>query len=210
MINFDSVKTIILPDGGRVDYGFVYGNATIVFIKAGAGGTYTGHEDKYLKMAHMLHEETGCTVICASNPSPDSFEKADAAVLADTAKKIIDASKATVKLCYIGISNGATQGLVVATKLFAFERLMLINMPLMINFHKTKAALARTDADVLFVYGERDASHPYVPFLRDVANRIARKGKTAINVIARADHNFAGMTDDFIALMRKVLEPLPK
>ncbi len=198
-MNFDSIKTLLLPDGGTVKYGIINGNETIVFIKAGAGGSYLGHENKYLCIAHMLHKKNGCTVICASNPTKDSFEKADAEVIRET----ISAAEGKAKLYYIGASNGAVQGLTAAAKLFDFKRLLLINMPLMINFHKTKAALAAVKADVIFVYGEKDPSHPYVPFLQNAIERTAI-GRASIDTVQGADHNFTDMTDSFIALGRKL------
>lgn len=40
------------------------------------------------------------------------------------------------KLYYIGVSNGAVQGIMSAAEKYDFEHLLLINMPLMINYHK--------------------------------------------------------------------------
>ncbi len=50
-----------------VDYGFIFGNNKFVFIKVGAGGSILGYQDKYLRMAHRVHERLGATVICSSN-----------------------------------------------------------------------------------------------------------------------------------------------
>ena len=52
----------------KFNYHFVLGNEKIVFIKAGAGGSERGYEDKYIKMADRIHERSGATVITASNP----------------------------------------------------------------------------------------------------------------------------------------------
>ena len=51
-----------------INYGIISGNEKIVFIKVGADGNIKGYKNKYLKMAHRVHEKTGATVICASNP----------------------------------------------------------------------------------------------------------------------------------------------
>jgi aspartyl aminopeptidase len=47
----------------EIEYGIIRGNETIVFIKAGAGGSYRGYDDKYLKMAIELHKKDGSTVV---------------------------------------------------------------------------------------------------------------------------------------------------
>ena len=54
--------------GEKFNYHFVIGNEKIVFIKAGAGGSERGYEDKYIKLAERINEGTGATVITASNP----------------------------------------------------------------------------------------------------------------------------------------------
>ena len=55
-------------EGKSIYYGFIIRNEKIVFIKGGAGGTLNGYDNKYLKMAHRIHEKIGATVICATNP----------------------------------------------------------------------------------------------------------------------------------------------
>ena len=65
----------------EIEYGIVRGNENIVFLKAGAGGSFRGYGDKYLKMAITLHERDGATVICASNPSDALSLKHDEATL---------------------------------------------------------------------------------------------------------------------------------
>ena len=50
-MNFDFTNTITKSDGLKVGYGVIYGNNTVVLIKAGAGGSYIGDEEKYLKLA---------------------------------------------------------------------------------------------------------------------------------------------------------------
>ena len=52
----------------KINYGIIHGNEKIVFVKVGADGSIRGYQDKYLKMAHRVHERLGATVICASNP----------------------------------------------------------------------------------------------------------------------------------------------
>ena len=175
----------ILKEDGAISYGVVDGNENVVFIKAGAGGSHIGYENKYLHMAHALHERDGATVICASNPSDELSRKYDAAVLRDITENM---KSPTFK--FIGASKGATLGLTELSEQVHFEKLLLINMPLMLNFHKMIKTVR--DKDVIFVYGERDPSLPYVPFLKKYTENIM--------IIEGADHQFKGQTEELIKL----------
>ena len=191
---FDTEKTVVIEDGLQIGYGLIHGNDRVVIVKAGAGGNCIGAEEKYLKMARLLHDTYGCTVLCLSNHANDSFERGDVAVI----RELIVEMGGEVELYYIGNSNGSTQGLLTATKYFAFRRMVLVNMPLMLNFHKIKAALTRADTEIRFVYGEGDPSISYVPFLRNASSKEGNLARAEIVTVGGADHNFAGMTDAFI------------
>ena len=191
---FDTEKTAVKEDGLQIGYGLIHGNNRVVIIKAGAGGNCIGAEEKYLKMARLFHDTYGCTVLCLSNHANDSFARGDVAVI----RELIVEMGGEVELYYIGNSNGSTQGLLTATKYFAFRRMVLVNMPLMLNFHKIKAALTRADTEIRFVYGEKDPSISYVPFLRNASSKEGNLARAEIVTVGGADHNFAGMTDVFI------------
>ena len=201
-MKFD-LENIVTREGGlKAEYGLIYGNHHVVIIKAGAGGSYVGYEEKYLKIAWKLHEAHGCTVVCLSNFSNTSFEDVDVHVIREVISKI----KGEPRLYYVGNSNGATQGLHFAVKYFDFQRMVLINMPLMLNFHKTIAVLARTNTQIQFYYGEKDPSFSYVPFLKHVGQKETCAAKVTIETVARADHNFVGMMDQFIDLGSCVIQ----
>lgn len=191
---FDTEKTVIKEDGLKIEYGLMHGNDRVVIVKAGAGGNYIGADEKYLKMSRLLHDAYGCTVLCLSNYANDAFERGDVAVI----RELIADMGGEVELYYIGNSNGSTQGLLTATKYFDFRRMVLVNMPLMLNFHKIKAALTRADTEIRFVYGEKDPSVSYVPYLRNASAKEESLARTEIVTVDGADHNFAGMTDVFI------------
>ncbi len=193
---FDTEKTAVREDGLKIGYGLIHGNSRIVIIKAGAGGNYIGADEKYLKMARLLHDTYGCTVLCLSNYANDSFERGDVAVI----RELMAEMGGAVELYYIGNSNGSTQGLLTATKYFDFRRMVLVNMPLMLNFHRIKEALTRADTEIRFVFGEKDPSISYVPFLRNASSKEGNLARAEIVTVDGADHNFAGMTEKFIAL----------
>lgn len=201
-MEFDFVKTAAPSDEPTAEYGIIDGNGQVVIIKAGAGGSYVGAEERYLKLSRMLHEAKGCTVICFSNLHSDSFEQADAAVIRD----VLAGIEGEKTLYYIGNSNGSTQGLLVAARQFAFARMVLVNMPLMCNFHKIQHALTCVGTEVIFVYGENDPSYSYIPFLRHTCQKETCTARVKIETVPQADHNFKGMTDAFLACGMRVLE----
>ena len=201
-MKFDMTNAVDLLDGLRVEYGIIRGNGHIVVIKAGSGGSYMGDGEKYARMAHRLHDAYGCTVICLSNFSTDSFERGDVAII----REVISGMDGEIFLYYIGNSNGGTQGVLAATKHFVFQRMLLINMPLMLNFHKIKEAIAHVggtneaNTEIRFVYGSKDPSYAYVPFLENACRRDRCSTHVEIERILGADHNFAGMLDVFVEL----------
>ena len=183
--DFDAVIT-----KEEIEYGIIRGNETIVFIKAGAGGRYRGYDDKYLKMAIVLHKKVGSTVVCASNPTDELSIKYDEAIL----RELINEETKTPVLKFVGISRGAYLGIVHLSECFRFEKLMLINMPLMLNFHKTTKHLKGKNAT--FVFGTKDPSVPYVPFLKRYCDDVV--------MIEGADHKFTDMIGEFIELVKLI------
>lgn len=143
--------------GVKIEYGILEGGKSVVFIKAGSGGTYRGEGEKYLRFAEYLRGKYGVSVVCASNPEEcrSSFA-ADASVL----------SRFYGGELYLwGTSNGAFKCLDLAETL-GFCKAVLVNMPLMINFYKNKERLKKLPSGrIAFAYGENDASMRFTPFL---------------------------------------------
>lgn len=178
---------------GNLDYGVLRGGPKVVFIKSGLGSDYIGFENKYLRMARGLHETYGCGVIVASNPQDgESHAKSDRMILEQYAS---EHGINHPEVFFFGSSNGCIKGLELTDHGVDFRRMVLVNMPLMINFHKTKRYIsAIPQTEILTVYGELDPSIPYVPFLD------GRFRNVKVMTIPRADHNFKGMICDFIRL----------
>ena len=182
---------------GELEYGYIRGNETVVFIKAGLGGDYRGYEDKYLRIARLLHEKCGCTVVSVSNPNDKRFgTEHDKAVL----RSVLQICGIEAPSLYLfGNSDGCRKGLALSAEL-PFLRMILVNMPLTINFHRTKRLLSLIpDTDVIAVYGEKDVSYPYAPLLEGKSERVK------VVRVPGADHNFAGKTEEFIKLAEILL-----
>ena len=189
-MDFDKTVSAVI-DGNELKYGVLHGNENIFFIKCGAGGTIPGYKDKYLKMAYKLREKFGATVICSAYPYPsdDYLLQYDEKVI----NQFIAKFKAPCTLNFIGSSRGAYVGLTYFSKKFEFSKMLLINMPLMINFHKSIEALPNlSNSKVIFAYGDCDPSVTYIPYLKLY--------HTDIVTVAGANHTFDGMIDEFLKL----------
>ena len=193
-MDFDTTYNVTLSSDECLEYGIVYGNENIVFIKSGAGGTARGYKDKYVTMARRLYERGNFTVISAPNPITEKMTyDIDELII----NKIINDKKFdnyTINL--IGSSNGGYQNILLAEKLSSVKKMISINMPLMLNFQKATTKLMSLNAvEKIFVYGTLDPSFPFTPLLN------ARKiNKLNILTIEGADHQFVNKLNEFIDL----------
>ena len=195
-MSFDIVSEIE-HEGQIVDFGYIKGNNKIVYIKAGMGGSYLGYENKYLKIAHRLNEKCGFSIICASNPVPLPIA-VDKTILDNFIKEYGFQSP---QMFFFGQSNGCVKGLELGASGIPFTKMVLVNMPLMLNFHKTvQWIVSMPETDIVMVYGETDPSYRYIPFLetKNLENMEILK-------VAGADHNFKGMMEQFIELSEMVI-----
>ena len=183
----------------QIDYALLRGNHQVVFIKPGLGTDYMGYENKYLRMAHRLRDGCGCSVVVASNPNNGgSHAESDREILE---QYLADNGITTPELYFFGSSNGGMKGLELTDHGIVFRKMVLVNMPLMINFHKTKRYISRIpQTEILTVYGERDPSFSYLPFLK------GRYENLRVITVPGADHNFKGMLDEFIGLSDFLLD----
>ena len=189
-MEFDKIihKTL---DEESVDYGFIFGNNKIVFIKAGAGGGIPGYQDKYLRMANKVHERLGATVICSSN-----YEKS-----LPTDKKAIEwcaryLKLEDVELYFVGASDGADQCIILSRNA-PTKKLICINPSFVPGHDPSDRLIIRSKVDKIFVYGTKDVEgHELVPKLmeREIPN-------FEIRWVEDADHEFTGMVDEFVSLI---------
>ena len=188
-MNFEATVRL----SSAIEYGFFKGGGRIVFIKAGLGGSCFGDENKYLKMAAYLRDLYHCSVIVASNPNDGKdHTHADRRIIEQF---VADNGDRTPELLFFGNSNGGFKGLALAADGVYFRKMILVNMPLMINLHKTKRHIESIlETEVLAVYGERDPSYSYVPFIDGKYDNLH------VLRIPGADHNFKGRLDEFLHL----------
>lgn len=188
--SFDAVITKE-TDGVNVDYAFVAGNSTCVFIKVGLDGSAYGYENKYLTLADKLNGLYGYSVVVSSNPAGSGKVIEEGYNIVLSYMDSLGYSKP--QLYYMGFSNGAYRGFVEAADL-PFEKYLLINSPLMINYHKISKGLKTIgNRKALIVYSEKDPSIKYSQMLTPMLGENAK-----LEIALGADHQFVGMLDDFL------------
>ena len=180
----------------EIKYGILFGNEKIVFIKVGADGSIKGCQDKYLKMAHRIHDRIGATVICASNPyiAEDTHIEADKLLIN---KVISEQNFENYEMYFVGNSDGGYHSLLLAQQFSQTSKYLGIN-----SSHKGIEDFAERikslpQIEKYLVYGREDED-----FDKDFPTINALVcDKLEIVLLDGVDHEFTNRIDDFIALI---------
>lgn len=175
-------------------YGIVFGTNVLVYIKTGNGGNIYGYENKYQKIANRIYDELGYAVLVAANPAEEQCN------LQNEMGNIFDTFgiyNTFDDIIYIGFSDGANIGAQQGYLIPEIKRMLLINGPLMINFHKTKYGICAFENEkIKMVYGKQDPSYKYVGLLDSIDSRIL-----LVNILENIDHNFTNALPEFEQLI---------
>lgn len=192
ILNYDRVVSKNVG-GERIDYGIIFGNEKIVFIKTGADGNIRGHCKKNLKVAGQIHKKMGATVICASNPYvAQGHIEADKEMIMKIIKKLNCHDHENF---FFGTSDGAYHNLCLAKEFSKTVKIVCINTS-SINFDDLKEKIfALPRVDKIFVYGDKDEEYHYVSQLEKLITDQLR-----IITIEGANHEFKRRLNDYIAL----------
>ncbi len=192
-MSYDKITKKIIEDE-TINYGIIFGNEKIVFIKTGAYGGIRGYKDKYPKMAHKIHDRLGATVICASNPYIENGHIAtDKAFISQIISKM---KLSEYELYFFGTSDGAYHNLSLAKEFPQSVRMIGVN-PSLIDFSKFKDKLLELPhINKTLIYGTKDELFDIVPSLEKLSC-----DKLEVITIDGADHDFKGMLEEFISLI---------
>jgi len=186
-ISYDKTKV-------ESEAGVIEGGSTIVIIQSGKGGNIYGYDNKYLHMAKILNKSYGVTVMSWFDPQCWSNHFSDVMEFAKEYCK--DKNFAEYEIFYFGMSNGGRQGILKAAEYPCIKKLMFVNAPFMIDFHKVKKGfenLKETGKEVWAIYGTNDPSYKYIDLLKqyesDNFHILTQDG---------ADHNFINHLETFI------------
>jgi hypothetical protein len=177
-------------NGEIVEYGFIFGNEKVVFIKTGAGGSINGYCNKYLKIAKKLHDRLGATVICSSNPI--SSLELDRKVIIWCAKKL---NNLNFELYLLGTSDGAYQCICLA-KSSQVKKLVCINPSFIPSKFPRDKLILLSRIEKIFAFGTEDEEG------KEIVSNLQKEyiPNLEIKMVKGADHSFANMIDEFVNL----------
>ena len=148
-------------------------------------------------MAHRYQQEYGVTAIVVTNPYNGNNH------LEETMRIIHTLKKENYVVYGMGISNG---GRLLAQYSYLYpeiRKLLLVNSPLMINWHKTKAGLGKFQGEYIeFVYGTKDQSYQYA----EIVHKIETSANLKLTSIQDADHQFRGKEEEFEELAQSLFD----
>ncbi len=195
-MKFDKIITAAV-NNFKIQYGIIFGNEKIIFIKSGADGDIRGYEDKYIRMAHLAHEKSGATVICASNPDV-IHDRCDIRII----RKIIkECNFENSEIFFIGTSDGAYRTLLLANNFSETVKVLGINMSFISLSDLKEKIITLHNVEKIFVYGsDDDEFSEVVPMLRKMES-----DNIKIVILDGVDHRFTGMTKKFISLIELIL-----
>ncbi len=189
---FDDVVT-----KNETEYGIINGNDNLFFIKVGNGGSIYGDEDKYLRISQKIHDDYGCSVLVAGNPVDMHIK--DAIVL--DFEFIEERFPNIAEVNAFGHSNGGQMLVSYAYMYPIIKNVLAVNVPLMINLHKTKEGIEKFAGNKMhMIYGEKDPSFRYITILNS-----SLSPKFSYSTIKNANHMFENMVDEFVSLPEKFL-----
>lgn len=205
-------KEILFYDAAtEIECGYFIGNTNVLLIVVGQNGSIYGYEDKYIKIAKFYHQKYHVTVAVTSNPYNGS-NMLD--LMIRSIEKLL--GERTNIFC-MGISNGARLCAEYAYLYENVSKMLLINAPLMINWHKTKKGIELfRGTSVMLVYGDCDPSFPYTRWIPSINNK--HGAEIRLMIVKGADHNFKKHKREFLELTEnlfseghpKICENLPE
>ena len=143
-------------------------------------------------MARCLHERTGATVICASNPDV-LHEDVDEA---EIRRVIKEKGLSDFEISFIGISDGGYHNLSLARRFSETVKLIGINTSYISTSNLKERVMALRGVFKVFIYGTKDNDFgEIVPELNKIDDE-----NLEIKLVEGADHSFTGMVEELVAL----------
>ncbi len=184
-----------------VEFGLMKGENGLLIVKTGSGGNIYGRDNKYVTLASRIADSHKFSVMVSDNPLEIAAEEnmsITMSVASDYASSLNDGSS----IYYFGVSKGGQYGAMYGYRYTFVEKLLLLNMPLMINWHKSRAGLMNmtSSQEATIVFGEKDPSSPYSELID-----LLQKENIKRVIIPAADHNFSNDVEEFIRFPERCL-----
>lgn len=161
----------------------------VVLIMTGIGGSETGYNDKYLRIAERLNKDYGASVFIFATPL-GAWSNGDALVdtfVADATGTLEKHGIVDFDLYAMGSSAGASLLGAYSYKHERIKKLLLVNPVIQINVNKLLNGLNKSNAKITVAFGELDPSYQFVSMLESV-----ERSDMEIISIEGVDHNFSG------------------
>lgn len=195
---YNFLTDIQYVDGEEVEYEIIFGNEKIVFIKAGAGGSARGRENKYLNMARRIHDLIGATVICASNPDVPHEELDEQEIRRVASERGIE----RFELYLWGTSDGGYRNIFLAKRFSETMKWIGVNSSFITLADFEEKLHELPSVKKILVYGTEDDEYDVVfPILRT-----KEEENLKILFIEGADHCFSDMPYQFVQTIDLVCE----
>ena len=184
-----------------VEFGLMKGENGLLIVKTGSGGNIYGRDNKYVTLASRIADSHKFSVMVSDNPLEIAAEEnmsITMSVASDYASSLNDGSS----IYYFGVSKGGQYGAMYGYRYTFVKKWLLLNMPLMINWHKSRAGLMNmtSSQEATIVFGEKDPSSPYSELID-----LLKKENIKRVIIPAADHNFSNDVEEFIRLPERFL-----
>ena len=173
---------------GNIEFAYYGDRGNVLLVLTGIDGTLNGYEDKYVKLANKVLEETDFSVVIATTP-PGSWEHT---------KQNLNIIMQNVLAHYnghiyaMGVSAGGNILLMHAFEFGSFiNKVLAVNPVLNINIDKIDAGINAFKAETILVCGENDSSSLYCQALKSTPKIIK---------LQNVDHNFSDRIDEFVDL----------
>lgn len=170
-----------------------YGNGdNLLLVLTGIGGTTSGYENKYVKLANKVIETKDFSVAVATTPlgSWQHTRENLEFIMNDVLRKF------NHKIYAMGNSAGGNILLMHAHDFPQIERILAINPVLNINLFKIEKGINLFKDKITIICGENDMSNKFYKMIKTTAKII---------VLKDIDHNFTNHLEDFIELPSRYL-----
>ena len=165
-----------------------YGKSNnLLLVLTGIGGTTTGYNNKYEKLAKRVIGTQDFSVAVATTPSGSwqhTKENLDF-IMNEVSKRYND------KIYAMGNSAGGNILLMHAYEFPQIEKVLAVNSVLNVNLFKIEKGINLFKGKTTIVCGEKDTSIKFYKMLKTNAN---------IVILQDIDHNFTNHIEDFINL----------
>lgn len=160
-----------------------------VLIMTGIGGSESGHDNKYEKIAERITQKYGASVFIFATPR-EAWNIGDRLVeqaVGEVNAQFASQGALPCELYCFGTSAGASFLGAFTHAYPQVKKLILVNPVMQSNPHKLLSGLEKTNAEVTVVFGEFDSSCKFSFLFDNVKDKTIK-----MIVVPNADHYFDG------------------